>query len=111
MVQTEEKKKKSSLKSFMGGDILMMDFFRRQLKLLLLILVLLMFYINNRYIAQRKVHEIDRLRKELVESKYDALTRNSELMERSRQSRIEEHIAGKEESVKISTNPPYIIKR
>ncbi len=111
MVQTEEKKKKSSLKSFMGGDILMMDFFRRQLKLLLLILVLLMFYINNRYIAQRKVLEIDRLRKELVDIKYDALTRNSELMERSRQSRIEEHIAGKEESVKISTNPPYIIKR
>ena len=111
MKQTDEKKKKSSLKSFMGGDILMMDFFRRQLKLLILIMLLLMLYINNRYVAQQKVLEIDRLRKELLDVKYDALTRNSELMERSRQSRIEEHIAGKEESVNISTNPPYIIKR
>ena len=111
MKQTDEKKKKSSLKSFMGGDILMMDFFLRQLKLLILIMLLLMLYINNRYVAQQKVLEIDRLRKELIDVKYDALTRNSELMERSRQSRIEEHIAGKEESVKISTNPPYIIKR
>ncbi len=111
MKQTDEKKRKSSLKSFMGGDILLMDFFRRQLKLLILIMLLLMLYINNRYVAQQKVLEIDRLRKELLDVKYDALTRNSELMERSRQSRIEEHIAGKEESVNISTNPPYIIKR
>lgn len=109
-MEQEEKKKKNSFKSFLGGDILMMDFFRRQLKLLVLIMFLLMIYINNRYKAQQKLIEIDRLRKELIDIKYDALTRNSELMERSRQSRIEEHIAGKEESVQISTNPPYIIK-
>ena len=111
MEAKEEKRKKSSLKSFMGGDILLMDFFRRQLKLLILIMILLMVYINNRYTAQQKLIEIDRLRKELVDIKYDALTRNSELMERSRQSRIEEHIAGKEESVQISTHPPYIFKK
>ena len=35
--------------------------------------------------------EIDKLKKELIDIKYDALTRSSELMEKSRQSRIEDY--------------------
>ena len=42
--------------------------------------------------------------------KYDALTRSSELMERSRQSRIEEYISTKESDLQTSTNPPYLIE-
>ena len=37
--------------------------------------------------------EIDKLKKDLTDIKYDALTRSSELMEKSRQSRIEEYIS------------------
>ena len=48
--------------------------------------------------------------KELIDIKYDALTRSSELMERSRQSRIEEYIATKESDLQTSTNPPYLLK-
>ena len=54
--------------------------------------------------------EIDRLKKELIDIKYDALTRSSELMEKSRQSRIEEYISNKESDLQTSTNPPYLIK-
>ena len=38
------------------------------------------------------------------------MTRSSELMERSRQSRIEEYIATKESDLQTSTNPPYLLK-
>ena len=55
--------------------------------------------------------EIDRLKKELIDIKYDALTRSSELMEKSRQSRIEEYISTKESDLQTSTNPPYEIKK
>lgn len=48
--------------------------------------------------------------KELTDIKYDALTRSSELMEKSRQSRIEEYISSKESDLQTSTNPPYLIK-
>ena len=106
----EAPKKRASLKSILGGDILATDFFRRQTKLFVLIMVFVIFYIHNRYAAQQQIIEIDRLKQELIDIRYDALTRNSELMERSRQSRIEEYISKKETELKTSTNPPYLIE-
>lgn len=106
----EKSKKRTSLKSIIGGDILATDFFRRQTKLIVLIMVLILFYIHNRYACQQQQIEIDKLKKELVDIKYDALTRSSELMVRSRQSRIEEYIATRKSDLQTSTNPPYLIK-
>ena len=111
--KTEKAKKaknRTSLNNIIGGDILATDFFRRQTKLLVLIMVLILFYIHNRYACQQQMIEIDKLKKELIDIKYDALTRSSELMEKSRQSRIEEYIATKESDLQTSTNPPYLIK-
>ncbi|AVM52754.1 hypothetical protein JN06_01193 [Bacteroides zoogleoformans] len=105
----EKTKKRTSLKSILGGDILATDFFRRQAGLLFLITVLVIVYINNRYECQQQLIEIDNLKKQLTDIKYDALTRSSELMERSRQSRIEEYIATKESDLQTSTHPPYLI--
>ncbi len=108
--EDKNKKKGASLKSILGGDILANDFFRRQTRLLVLIMVLIIFYIHNRYDMQQKQIEIDRLKKELIDIKYDALTRNSELMEKSRQSRIEEYISQKQTDLQTSTSPPYLLK-
>ena len=102
--------KHASWKSIVGGDILATDFFRRQTKLVVLIMTLVIFYIHNRYACQQQMIEIDRLKKELTDIKYDALTRNSELMERSRQSRIEEYISNRESELQTATQPPYVIK-
>lgn len=107
----EKTKKRTSLKSILGGDILTTDFFRRQAGLLFLITVLVIVYINNRYECQQQLIEIDNLKKQLTDIKYDALTRSSELMERSRQSRIEEYIATKESDLQTSTHPPYLIRK
>ena len=109
-VKGEKVKRRTSLKNIIGGDILATDFFRRQTKLLVLIMVLILFYIHNRYACQQQMIEIDKLKKELIDIKYDALTRSSELMERSRQSRIEAYISTKESDLQTSTNPPYLIK-
>lgn len=111
----EEKKngkarRRASVKSILGGDILATDFFRRQTKLMVLGMVLILFYIHNRYACQQQMIEIDRLKKELTDIKYDALTRSSELMERSRQSHIEDYITTKGSDLQTSTQPPYLIK-
>ena len=106
----KKKSKHASWTSIVGGDILATDFFRRQTKLLVLVMVLIIFYIHNRYACQQQMIEIDRLKKELTDIKYDALTRSSELMERSRQSRIEEYISTRESDLQTATNPPYLIK-
>ena len=107
----EGKKRGTSLKSILVGDILANDFFKRQTRLLILILILAIFYISNRYSCQQDMIEIDRLKKELTDIKYDALTRSSELTEKSRQSRIEEYISQEESDLGTSTQPPYLIKK
>ena len=108
-IKKQKRSKSNSLKSILGGDILATDFFRRQTKLLVLIMVLIIFYIHNRYASQQQQIEIDKLKKELIDIKYDALTRSSELMEKSRQSRIEDYISTKESDLQTSTHPPYLI--
>lgn len=102
--------KRASWKSIIGGDILATDFFRRQTKLVVLVMALIIFYIHNRYACQQQLIEIDRLKKELTDIRYDALTRGSELMERSRQSHIEEYISNRESDLQTATQPPYVIK-
>ena len=103
--------KHMSIRSILGGDILANDFFKRQTSLLILIMILTILYIDNRYTSQQEMIEIDRLKKELTDIKYDALTRSSELMEKSRQSRIEEYISTEESHLETATNRPYLIKK
>ena len=100
-----------SVRSILGGDILANDFFKRQTTLLILIMVLTILYIDNRYTSQQEMIEIDRLKKELTDIKYDALTRSSELMEKSRQSRIEEYISQEESTLETATSRPYLIQK
>ena len=40
----------------------------------------------------------------------DFFRRQTKLMEKSRQSRIEDYISSKESDLQTSTNPPYLIK-
>lgn len=85
------------------------DFVRRQIPLCALIVFLTFMYIQNRYACQQKMLEVNRLTKELTDIKYDALTRSSELMELSRQSRIEQYIINAHSDLETSTTPPYVI--
>lgn len=102
--------KKLTLKGIFLGDFLITDFLRRQSGLLILITIFTVIYIGNRYSCQQEMIEIDRLRKELVDIKYDALTRSSELTERTRQSRIEEYVSAEHSELQISTAPPFVIE-
>lgn len=100
-----------TLRHILGGDILTGKWLRRQFGLIILISVFTIIYISNRYSSQQEFIEIDRLRKELQDIKYDALTRSSELLERSRQSRIQEYLkATNDSSLQTATTPPFVIK-
>lgn len=113
MEQQDEKRQETShitLRSILGGDILAHDWLKRQAKLLVLIVILTFLYIDNRYACQQKLIEIDKLKKELTDIKYDALTISSELTEKSRQSRIEEFISKEGTPLETAATPPYLIK-
>lgn len=96
-------------KGIIGGDALLL-FLKRNANLVILIVILIILYIDNRYSSQQELIEIDRLKKELIDVKYDALTVSSELTERSRQSRIEEYISAEGTPLEMATTPPYLIR-
>ena len=118
--QTPNKQKKQkvnaspkhmSIRSILGGDILANDFLKRQTKLFILIMILTILYISNRYEHQQEMLRINNLKDTLIDVRYKALNRSSELMEKSRQSRIEEYISTKESHLETATNRPYLIKK
>ena len=103
--------KHMSIRSILGGDILANDFLKRQTSLLILVMILTILYIDNRYSSQQELIEIDKLKKKLTDTKYNALTRSSEMMEKSRQSRIEEYISTEDSPLETATNRPYLIQK
>ena len=99
-----------SLRKILGGDILNTTFMRRQVWLFLLIALFVIVYIANRYSCQQDIIEIDKLQTELQDAKYKALSSNSQLTEKSRQSNILQLLQDNKDSVlKLPTQPPYII--
>ena len=107
------KRSKATFRSIIGGDFLAHDVLRRQANLLIMIVIMTIIYIDNRYTSQMEMIKIDRLKKELSEAKYFALTISSELTERSRQSKIEEYIKANEGVINIetATAPLFLIKK
>ena len=99
-----------SLKKILGGDILNTSFIRNQIGVFLLITVFLVIYIANRYNVQQNLIKIDKLRNELQDVKYKALSSSSELTEKSRESNVLNQLQNNKDSVlKIPNQPPYII--
>lgn len=99
-----------SLRKILGGDILNTSFMRQQVLLFLLISLFMVIYIANRYSCQQDIIEIDALQKELKDAKYKALSSDSKLTEESRQSNVLEMLKNnKDSTLKMPTQPPYII--
>lgn len=99
-----------SLRKILGGDILNTAIIRRQIWLFVLITFFFIIYISNRYSCQQDIIEIDRLQKELLDAKYKALSSNSQLTEKSRESNVLEMLKSNNDStIKIASQPPYII--
>lgn len=99
-----------SLRKILGGDILNAQFIRRQVWLMLLIVLFMMVYIANRYSCQKDLVEIDRLNEQLKDAKYKALSSNSAVTEKCRESNVLEMLRqGADSTLHVPTQPPFII--
>ena len=79
--------------------------------LILLCTFFAIIYITNRYSAEQEMIEIEKLKTELTEVRYRALTRSSELTVKTRQSQIEKSLRQTPDSVLQSPKePPFLIK-
>lgn len=99
-----------TLRKVLGGDILNTQFIRRQIWLFLLIAGFMILYVSNRYSCQKDLLQIDKLSEELKDAKYRALSSNSLVTEKCRESHILEMLKNNADStLHIPNQPPYII--
>ena len=99
-----------TLRKILGGDILTAQIIRRQIWLVILIVFFVIIYISNRYNIQNDIIELDKLQKELQDTKYEALSTSSQITEKSRESNVLDMLKNNKDSVlHIATQPPYII--
>ena len=81
-----------SVKSILGGDFLMSKFMIKQIMFVVFCVFLMLIYTGNRYAGQQDIIVIDSLQKELQEMRYSVLTQSSDLMNLTRQSKVEERL-------------------
>lgn len=100
-----------SLRAILGGDILQSKFIRNQVLFVMFCVGLTLLYTGNRYASQQDAIVIDSLRAKLLDTRYNVLTQNSELMNLTRQSNVEKALRHSKDSLlKEPTTPPYLIK-
>ena len=99
-----------SLGDILTGDILKKGVLQKHVGLLLLIVFFTFCHIGVRYNCGKKIIEINKAKKELLDVKLEAMTRSSELLGMGKQSRVEAMVAAKDASLRMSQTPPYVIK-
>lgn len=108
--QPKKKKKKVSFINILGGDILKEDFVVKQSKLLIMIAICFLIFIGNRYSCMKKITQIEDLKRELNDIKYENLVLSTKLTNASRQSQIEKLLESKGIELSVSKTPPFEIK-
>ena len=99
-----------TLRTILGGDFLTAQMVRHHIGIIFLIVVFAIVYVAFRYQCQQDMIAIDKMEKELLDAKYKALSSNSTLTEKCRESHVLDALKNNKDSVlHIADQPPYII--
>jgi len=96
-----------SIMYILGGGMLKEDFIVKHTKMIVLVVFLMIAYISNRYSCITKVHEIERLEKQLREVRYESLLISTRLTGNTRPSLVEEDVKKMGLEIEKAKTPPY----
>lgn len=100
---------RKSIMHVLSGTILTEDFFLKNTRFMLVVFVIVVLYISNRYSCIAKKAEIESLKTEMKDVKYESLTISSELTSVSRQTRVQSLVDNNELGLHSPTEPAYKI--
>ena len=96
---------KLTLSSILDGDILGGRWFKRQFWYIVMLVAMTIVYVSNRYSCQQEMIQSKLLNDTLLDCRYKALTRSSELKERTRRSYIEKSLT--DTTLQTSNTPSF----
>lgn len=94
-----------------GGNVLTENFFSKNLIFILFLVGVMILFISHRYTVLRKIAEMERLKVELKDAKFESLNISSDLTEASRLSHIERMIERSGLSLKTTNEPVYKLEK
>lgn len=103
----EERLAEKSLQQLLGGTFLTRDRAVSLLPFLFFLTFIAIFYIANTYLAEKTIREIEKVKKEVKELRYEYITTKSELMFHSKQTQVAKSLEST--GIKESTTPPQKI--
>jgi hypothetical protein len=92
--RTKDPAIEKSIQSLLNGSFLTREKALKLLPFLFFLALIGIMYIANIYYAEKKIREINGLRKELKELRYEYITEKSKLMYRSKQSEVAKALEG-----------------
>lgn len=95
----------------LSGTILTEDFFVKNFRFIVVIFCVAALYISNRYSCISKQAEIESLKAELKDAKYESQTISSELTSMSRQTQVKSLIEKNGLDLKMSNQPLYKVEK
>ncbi len=95
----------------LSGTILTEDFFVKNTRFILVVFIIMVLYISNRYSCISKMAEIEALKTELKDAKYESLTISSQLTGVSRQTQVRSLIERNGLELKAPTEPSYKVSK
>ena len=98
------------VKEFIAGDILLKEAIQKQFLFLLLLIVLSLVYVNNRFLYERQLREVNRLRVEAEDVKYRSLVISKELKQAGRRTMILKALSENGSKLSEATEPIVIIE-
>jgi len=102
---------KRNIMHVLSGTILTEDFFVKNTRFILAVFIIMVLYISNRYSCISKMAEIESLKRELKDAKYESLTISAELTGISRQTQVKELIRKNNLDLEIPTEPSYLVTK
>lgn len=105
---TVEQHSKITFASILGGDMLGGQWFRKQFWFIVMITTMIIVYVSNRYYCQQEMLESKALGDTLQDRRYKALTRSSQLKEKTLRSKIEASL--QDTTLQTANTPSFNLK-
>lgn len=94
-----------------GGNVLTENFFAKNIVFILVLVVVMILFISHRYTVLQRIAEMERLKVELKDAKYESLDISAALTEAGRQAQIEKRIEELGLDLKVTGQPVYRIEK